>query len=95
MTENKAQNAMGIRIGVVRSGVGELTLSWQNISREQAVLIANSIAGNNALSVTFLNPLSGVVETKSFYVGDRAIEISKYVSALEYWGTLSIPFTEA
>ena len=95
LVQNSGRNANGVaNWDVVRFNVGELSLSWENVSRDKIIKICNAIRNQKTFEVTFLNTLSGSVETRTFYAGDRANELVKYVSSLNYWGSLALPFVE-
>jgi hypothetical protein len=79
---------------VVRFNVGRLDLTWENVSRDKIVQIVSAIRNKQKFRCTFLNLNTGEVETREFYSGDRANELVKYVSALDYWASLTIPFIE-
>ncbi len=79
---------------VVRFNVGRLDLTWENVSRDKIAVIATVIRSKKTFRCSFLNTNTGQVETREFYSGDRANELVKYVSALEYWSTLTVPFIE-
>lgn len=95
LVENSTRNANGVASwDVVRYNVGSINLTWENATREKIVKINSAIRSKKHFSVTFLNTNTGQVETRTFYAGDRANELAKYVSALEYWATLTVPFVE-
>lgn len=79
---------------VVRFNVGRIDLTWQNLHKDDIVKIVSAIRNKQKFQCTFLNTNTGQIETRTFYAGDRANEIAKYVSALEYWSTLTVPFIE-
>ena len=79
---------------VVRSNVGRLDLTWNNLSRDKITQIVSAIRSKKTFKCTFLNTNIGQIETREFYAGDRANELAKYVSALDYWATLTVPFIE-
>lgn len=79
---------------VVRFNVGRLDLTWEKLSRNDIARIVSAIRNKQIFRCTFLNTNTGQVETRDFYSGDRATELAKYVSALEYWATLTVPFVE-
>lgn len=79
---------------VVRFNVGRLDLTWEGLSRNDIARIVSAIRNKQKFRCTFLNTNTGQVETREFYPGDRATELAKYVSALEYWATLTVPFIE-
>lgn len=95
LVENSTRNASGYASwDVVRYNVGSLQLTWENASRERLTQIISAIRSKKKFSVTFLNPNTGEVETREFYAGDRANEMSRYISALKYWASLSVTFVE-
>ena len=79
---------------VVRFNVGRLDLTWENVSRDKITKIVSVIRSKKTFRCSFLNTNTGQVETREFYSGDRANELVKYVSALEYWSVLTVPFIE-
>lgn len=95
LTQNSSRNANGIASwDVVRYNVGEINLSWTNVHQSKVQQICSTIRSKKSFAVTFLNTNIGLVETRTFYAGDRANELVKYISALEYWSSLTIPFVE-
>lgn len=95
LVENSTRNAAGVAVwDVVRYNVGNINITWENVDRDKIVKITSAIRSKKHFSVTFLNTNTGQVETRTFYAGDRANELVKYISALEYWATLTVPFVE-
>lgn len=95
LVENSTRNANGLASwDVVRQNVGRLDLKWENVNRGKITQIISAIRGKKTFRATFLNTNTGQVETRVFYAGDRASELARYVSALEYWASLSVPFVE-
>lgn len=95
LVENSTRNAAGYASwDVVRYNVGKLDLTWENAGRDEVVQIISAIRSKKKFNCTFLNTLTGQVETREFYSGDRASELAKYASALSYWSSLTIPFVE-
>lgn len=95
LVENSKRNAAGYASwDVVRYNVGSLNLTWENADRDEIIKICNAIRSKKKFNVTFLNTNTGQVETREFYSGDRSNELVKYISALQYWGTLTVPFVE-
>jgi hypothetical protein len=95
LVENSTRNANGVASwDVVRYNVGRLDLTWENATRDKIVQIISAIRSKKKFDVTFLNTNTGQVETREFYSGDRANELVKYISALNYYGTLTVPFVE-
>jgi hypothetical protein len=92
---NSERNAAGYASwDLVRSNVGSLNITWENVSREKVVKIIAAIRGKKTFRATFLNTNTGNMETRTFYAGDRANELVRYVSSLSYWSSLTIPFVE-
>jgi hypothetical protein len=95
LAANSGRNANGTaNWDVVRTNVGEISLSWENVSRDKITAICNVIRNKKSFSVTFLNTLTGAAETRTFYAGDRANELVAYISGLQYWSSLSVSFIE-
>ena len=95
LVENSSRNAAGYATwDVVRYNVGSLDLTWKAIGRGEIMQIAAAIRSKKHFNVTFLNPYTGNVETRSFYSGDRESELLQYISTLDYWSSLTIPFVE-
>ncbi len=95
LVENSTRNGNGMASwDVVRFNVGRLDLTWDNVSRDKIVQILSAIRSRKKFDCTFPNPNTGQVETRNFYAGDRMNELAKYISALEYWSTLTVPFIE-
>lgn len=95
LVENSTRNAAGYASwDVVRYNVGKIDLTWENADRGKITRICNAIRSKKKFNVTFANTNTGQVETREFYSGDRANELVRYVSALKYWSSLSVPFVE-
>lgn len=95
LVENSTRNAAGKAVwDVVRRNVGSLNLTWENVSRDKITQIINTIRNKKQFQCTFLNTNTGQVETRTFYAGDRANELVRYISALNYYSTLTVPFVE-
>jgi len=95
LSENFSRNAQGYASwDVVRANVGRLDLTWDKLHREQIAQIVAIIREKRTFRCTFLNTNTGEIETREFYAGDRVNEIARYVSALDYWSTLTVPFIE-
>lgn len=93
--ENSNRNDAGYaNWDVVRFNVGRIDLTFKNVGREQNIQISSAIRNKKKFQCTFLNTNIGQVETRQFYSGDRANELANYVSTLEYWSTLTVPFVE-
>ncbi len=95
LVENSDRNAQGYaNWDVVRFNVGRIDLTFDNAGRDEIIRIVMAIRNKKKFHCTFLNTNTGLVETREFYSGDRANELAKYVSALDYWSTLTVPFVE-
>lgn len=95
LVENSSRNAAGYASwDVVRQNVGEINITWENVSGTKIQQIVSAIRGKKSFSCTFLNTNTGQTETRTFYAGDRANELARYVSTLQYWSTLTVPFVE-
>lgn len=92
---NSERNAQGYASwDVVRQNVGSINLTWDNLDGVRLTQVINAIRSKKTFTVTFFNPLIGKMETREFYAGDRAAELSRFVSAQTYWATITIPFVE-
>ncbi|MEM5768111.1 MAG: DUF6711 family protein, partial [Bacillota bacterium] len=95
LTENSKRNAQGVASwDVVRQNVGNLDLTWENIDGDRLKQVVAAIRGKKSFAVTFFNPLTGNHETRTFYAGDRSAQLARYVSAVKYWASLTVPFVE-
>ena len=95
LTANSTRNAAGYASwDVVRQNVGNLTLTWERLDGERLRAVALAIRSKKSFRVTFFNPLTGGHETREFYAGNRSAELARYISAVQYWATLSIPLVE-
>lgn len=93
--ENSDRNAQGYaNWDTVRFNVGRIDLTWAYIDRTQIRQITLAIRNKKEFQATFLNTNTGEIETRTFYSGDRSNELARFVSALEYWSTLTVPFVE-
>lgn len=95
LTENSTRNGKGVASwDVVRQNVGSIDLTWEGLDGDRLQQVVAAIRGKKSFSVHFFNPLTGVHETRTFYAGDRAAQLSRYVSAMKYWATITVPFVE-
>ena len=95
MVTNSHRNARGVAVwDVVRRNVGELELTWENLDGARLRAVISATRGKKKLSVRFLNPGTGAWETRIFYPGDRAMELARYISASNYWASLTVSFVE-
>ncbi len=95
LVENSTRNAKGFASwDMVRPNLGNLSLTWENADAPKLRSITAALRGKKQFACTFFNPYTGQTETRSFYAGDRANELVRYVSALQYWSTLTVPFVE-
>lgn len=95
LVENSGRNAAGYaHWDVVRQNVASINLTWENLDGERLRQVIAVIRNKKQFQVTCFNPLTGQHETRTYYSGDRAVELSRYISALEYWGSLTVPFVE-
>ena len=96
LVENSTRNAAGYASwDVVRYNVGKIDLTWENAGTGVKLHgYAMLFRSKKKFNVTFANTNTGQVETREFYSGDRANELVRYVSALKYWSSLSVPFVE-
>jgi hypothetical protein len=61
---------------------------WTNLSN---IL---KMVQNEFVDVTYPDPMSGKIETKKFYVGDREIEVAFTRNGVTWWKELSLTLTE-
>ena len=95
LVENSNRNGKGkASWDVVRQNVGAIELTWDNLDGARLQQVIRAIRSKKSFRVHFFNTLTGQHETREFYAGDRASQLSRYVSSLKYWATLSVPFTE-
>ena len=95
LVTNSHRNARGTAVwDVVRRNVGELELTWENIDGARLRAVISATRGKKKLNVRFLNPGTGIWETRTFYPGDRAMELARYISASNYWASLTVSFVE-
>ena len=92
---NPQRNAQGYASwDLVRKNVASLELEWKNLDGERLTRIITAIRGKKSFRVKFFNTLTGKYEIRTFYPGDRATELVRFVSAVKYWATLKVPFVE-
>ena len=95
LVENSGRNAAGYaHWDVVRQNVASLNLTWDNLDGERLKQVISAIRNKKEFQVSFFNPLTGSKEQRLFYPGDRAAELSRYVSMSTYWASLTVPFVE-
>ena len=95
LVENSERNANGFaRWDVIRTNVGQISLTWDRLDGDRLQQVISAIRGKKEFSCTFFNPLTGSHETRTFYSGDRAAELTRYISAVNYFATLTVPFIE-
>ena len=92
---NSQRNARGYaNWDVVRQNVGSLDLTWDNLDGERLTQVISAIRGRKKFSVRFFNIGTGSWENRIFYSGDRSMELARYISAIQYWASLTVPFVE-
>ena len=92
---NSHRNAAGKAVwDVVRKNVGEIEIEWKNLNEARLKAVVAAIRGKKAMNIRFLNPGTGNWETRTFYAGDRAQNLVRFVSASKYWASLTVPFVE-
>jgi hypothetical protein len=79
---------------VVRQNVANISLTWEKLNGTRLRQVIAAIRGKKQFEVTCFNPMTGNMETHTFYSGDRAAELARFVSASHYWATLTVPFVE-
>jgi hypothetical protein len=95
IVENSFRNSAGYASwDVVRQNVASISLTWENLDGVRLRQIVTAIRGKKQFNATCFNPLTGNMETRTFYAGDRAAELARFVSASSYWATLTVPFVE-
>lgn len=68
-----------------------LDLEWQGLTTDQISSILSKIT-DSFFTVSYMNPLTGTVDTKTMYVGDRTAPV--YNETLGIWEELSLAFIE-
>lgn len=95
LMENFERNNAGYaNWDVVRPNIGRLDLVWDKVHKDEIVQIVGVIRSKKSFYATFLNSNTGEMETREFYAGDRANEMARFISVLDYWSNLTVPFVE-
>jgi hypothetical protein len=93
--ENSFRNGAGrASWDLVRQNVANINLTWNNLDGERLQAVIAAIRGKKQFALTALNPLTGQLETRTYYAGERSAELARYVSSMQYWTSLTIPFVE-
>lgn len=95
LVANSERNASGYaNWDVVRTNVGNLELEWANLDAGRLAQIVSVIRGRKTFDATFFNSITARWETRTFYAGDRAAKLLRYISCQQFVTTLSVPFIE-
>ena len=79
--------------GIVRADVYTLEVTWNAITADETRTILGLLSGGKNHSVTAPDPREGDVSTKTYYCGDRKLEVVKWFDEDKRWN-LSTTFIE-
>lgn len=71
----------------------KIECSWNMLTIEEMKTLLNAVK-DEFFSCTYLDPMTGTEQTKTFYVGDRTSPIYSFVDGIEYWKSLKMNFVE-
>lgn len=69
-----------------------LSLSWHNLHTAQAQAVLSRFSEAEYFPVTFLDPYTGGMNTKTFYIGNRTVPM--YSAELDVWSNISFKVVE-
>jgi len=69
-----------------------LSLSWAGLKTAQAKKVLQRFNEAEYFPVTFLDPYTGAMRTKTFYLGNRTIPL--YSAELDIWSNISFKIVE-
>ena len=69
-----------------------LSLSWNGLPTAQAKRVLQRFNEAEYFDVTFLDPYTGQMRTKNFYVGNRTVPM--YSAVLDIWSNVSFKIIE-
>lgn len=67
---------------VIRSGIRKIEMTWKILTQAQFTLIASLFEGDDKFvnSVYYFDTITGTMQTKSMYVGDRVSDTAELVA---------------
>lgn len=71
-----------------------LSVSWQNISKDDASAILQLVNSSVFMDVTYPDAMSGTNQTRKFYVGDRSAPVKIWTIGKQIYSSLSFDFIE-
>lgn len=71
-----------------------LQCTWNNPTKDEVSTILGLVCGKSYMKVTYPDALSGVNETREFYVGDRSAPMKSWAIGKKIYSTLSFNFIE-
>lgn len=87
---DSARNSEGVVVGnVIRSGVRKVELSWNFLTQEQYTLIASFFDTNFFFECYYYDTITGQMETKQMYVGDRVSDSAQIVASYDSNGNIT------
>jgi len=95
LVTNSQRNAAGYASwDVTRQNVLSVDLTWECLDGDRLKRVISAIRNKKSFMAYLFNPYTGEFETHELYSGDRAAELARFISAVKYWATLSVPFVE-
>lgn len=86
---DSARNSEGVVIGnVIRGGVRKIEMSWNFLTQAQFTLIASFFEIDFFFDCYYYDTITGQMETKQMYVGDRVSESAEIVANYDSSGNI-------
>ncbi len=90
---NAERNAKGTMLMDRVATKRKLDLSWKTIEANDLSRLLNLIS-STFFFVKYPDPVTGTLTTKTFYVGDRSIDMFSYTNGKPVWENVSFNFIE-
>ena len=76
---------------VIRSGIRKVEITWKFLTQAQFTTIASLFEGDNKFinSVMYFDTITGQMETKNMYVGDRVSDTAELVANFDGNGQIT------
>jgi hypothetical protein len=71
----------------------KLNCEWSALTTSEVSTLLSAVTATS-FTVTYLDPLTGTSQTKTFYVGDRNSPVYRLVNGKELWAGLTMNFIE-
>ena len=90
---NSERNANGSMIMELIAQKQKLELSWKFLKKEDLNFILSAVDGI-FFEVTYLNPKTGILTTKTMYSGDRSMDALDYINETIRYKDIKMNFIE-